>query len=45
MAGAPVFPVLGDGWVGKGDVFVSFLCRPVGIGHGGGGRAGCSVVG
>ena len=39
MAGALVVPVLGVGWVGNGDSFLSFRCRAFGD------RAGCSVVG
>ena len=27
MAGALVVPVLGVGWVGNGDLFLSFRCR------------------
>ena len=30
MAGAPVVPVLGVGWVGNGDLFLSYRCRPRG---------------
>ena len=28
VAGALVVPVLGVGWVGNGDLFLSFRCRP-----------------
>ena len=30
MAGALVVPVLDVGWVGNGDLFLSFRCRPGG---------------
>ena len=30
MAGTLVVPVLGVGWVGNGDLFLSFRCRPGG---------------
>ena len=30
MAGALVVPALGVGWVGNGDLFLSFRCRPGG---------------
>ena len=45
MAGALVVPVLGGGWVGNGDLFLSFRCRPGGHQAWGQDCAGCSVIG
>ena len=46
VAGALVVRVLDVGWFGNGDLFLSFRCRPGGHrAWGGGGRAGCSVLG
>ena len=40
-----IVPVLGLGWAGKEICFCVFLVGPAGIGHGGRGWAGFSVVG
>ena len=45
MAGALVVPVLGVGWVGNGDLFLGFRCRPGGHQAWGRDWAGFWVVG